>query len=813
MQKQLSRYAMTASSFKLFSDSSAKTPVSSVLIAAICVLVATLLRSGLDPLVEDNVPYATYFLAIIAATRISGILGGVVALLGGALAAAYLFVPPRLSFVVAGLANLSGMATYLLMGGLVLYLSEEMRSATRKAQRATEESLQRQRQLEEETAERQRAEDLVRLESERWRVTLSSIGDAVITSAPDGKITFMNSVAQELTGWTFDEARGAELKHVFNIVNEETREPVDNPCDKVLKEGVVVGLANHTVLIRKDGTEVPIEDTAAPIRESNGEIVGVVLVFHDVSQKRRDQLALTESELRFRIVANSAPVMIWIAGKDKQCTWFNKAWLQFTGRPHEKEIGEGWAEGVHPEDRAGCLKIYHDAFDRRQEFKMEYRLRRHDGQYCWVLDHGVPRDTPEFSGYIGSCFDISELKQAEQYRKDALRRETEARAQAEEASRLKDEFLATVSHELRTPLTPMLGWVRILRTRETKREVLEHGLEVIERNIRLQSRIVEDLLDVSRIVLGKLRLKLSSLSLARVLDQAVESVHAAAQAKSITILRESNPKDVVISGDSDRLHQVFWNILSNAIKFTPKNGRITISLSVEESMAVISIADTGEGISAEYLPRMFERFSQADSSAMRAHGGMGLGLAIVRHLVELHGGKVSAESPGKQKGTTVTVRLPIAAVNLPLPKNEEESPAKEKPVVAPLKGVRILVVEDEADSRDYIAEVLRLAGAQVMAAASAREAIEVIKQFNADVLVSDLGMPEEDGFSLLRRLRLLPQGRLPAIALTAYAREDDRVRALEAGFQLHLTKPADPFELSQAVGSVLAHRNGKPAAD
>jgi signal transduction histidine kinase/ActR/RegA family two-component response regulator len=396
-----------------------------------------------------------------------------------------------------------------------------------------------------------------------------------------------------------------------------------------------------------------------------------------------------------------------------------------------------------------------------------------------------------------------------------------ATAQAEQANRAKDTFLATLSHELRTPLTAVLGWAKMLHEMKLDGDTARHGLKVIERNAEAQNQLVRDLLDVSRIITGKLRLETTSVDLAPVVESALDSVRQAAEAKDISLGVELGAGPEVVSGDPDRLQQVVWNLLSNAIKFTPKGGRVGVSLGREGSDVLIRVSDTGQGISPEFLPYVFERFRQADGSTTRQHGGLGLGLAVVRHLVEQHGGHVSAESKGEGLGSTFTITLPLAAVRAGTARADGEGAAGRRPHGAasarttgelePLAGVRVLVVDDQPDARELLAMVLERAGAVVATAASADAAVRLLRADPADVLVSDIGMPGEDGYEFLGRVRALPAsegGRVPAVALTAYATEEDRRRALAAGFEEHVAKPVEPSDLVAAVASLASRARG-----
>jgi len=895
-----------------------------------------------------------------------------------------------------------------------------------------------------------------------WRVTLDSIGDAVIATDPQGRVVFLNPVAQTLTGWTQVEAAGRRLEEVFVVVNEASRAKLENPVEKVLHTGHVAGLANHSVLINRDGRDIPIDDSAAPIRDQSGGLVGVVLIFRDITERRRAERtrsylaaivessddaiigktiegvitswntgaerifgytageiigrpitvlipperhaeeheilkrlsrgeriehyvttrirkdgsllvislsispikestgkiigaskiarditerqrsaeALRQSERLFHLLADSAPMMVWLSGKDKLCTFFNKRWLDFRGRMMQQELGNSWTEGVHPEDLERCLHIYVTAFDERKEFEMEYRLRRHDGVYRWILDKGIPLFSPEdtFTGYIGSSVDITERKEAEEAlrvaeeqlrlvtdnmaaavtrcsrdlryewvspvyaqwlrrkqedivgrpilevigtegyeairphmervlsgareeyvafvnfegpglrwihavymptkdsagsvngwvavvsditdrrqleveREELLQREHEARARAEEVNQLKDEFLATVSHELRTPLTAILGWATLLRAGGLGAKQSELALETIERNAKTQAELVEDLLDVSRIITGKLRLDVRPVRLPSVVESAVRSVAPAAEAKGIRIQTVIDPNAGPVSGDPARLQQVLWNLLSNAIKFTPQGGRVQVRLERINSHIEIIVSDTGQGIRADFLPYVFDRFRQAEGGSRRQHSGLGLGLAIVHHLVELHGGTVRVDSPGEGQGATFTVRLPIMIMHSREDDEDRVHPrdaTKRALVLARvpnLVGIKVLLIDDEPDTRRLLRIVLEQCGAEIRDASSAEEALGMVQEWKPSVIVSDIGMPGVDGYDFIQKFRdwQREQGTwVPAVALTAYARAEDRVRALTAGYQIHVAKPIDPVEFALVVAGQVA---------
>ncbi|HEX8141224.1 MAG TPA: response regulator [Pyrinomonadaceae bacterium] len=407
--------------------------------------------------------------------------------------------------------------------------------------------------------------------------------------------------------------------------------------------------------------------------------------------------------------------------------------------------------------------------------------------------------------------EVAERIEAEEGRARMLIREQAARAEAERANRTKDEFLATLSHELRTPLTAILGWSHLLRTNKLDEANTARALETIERNARSQSQLIDDLLDVSRIITGKLRLELRPVELVPIIETAIDSMRPAAEARAIRFDVALDHAASLVSGDASRLQQVVWNLFSNAVKFTPEGGSVAVKLECIDSHARITVSDTGQGIDPKFLPFIFDRFRQADGSTTRKHGGLGLGLAIVRHLVELHGGTIKVHSDGIGRGATFTLGLPLRngrgqfehAAQSPTAIHKDGQDTFDFPPV--LDGLRILIVDDDIDSREFITAVLTRCGARVSCCETAAEAIDAIQAWDADLLISDIGLPHEDGYSLIRKVRELGRrqhGQIPAIALTAYASTEDRAHALAAGFQMHVTKPVEPEELVAAISNL-----------
>jgi PAS domain S-box-containing protein len=529
----------------------------------------------------------------------------------------------------------------------------------------------------------------------------------------------------------------------------------------------------------------------------DGTVESVLCIGRDVTEYKRAEQALRESEARFRrlIDSNVIGCIFWdISG---MITDANHAFLQMVGYTREDLLAGkmNWKDMTPVEHLSGSEQAIAQMKQVGTADALEKEYIRSDGSRVPVLLGGVMLEGYQDRG-VSFVLDLSKQKQLE----NQLRQQAE---QLEQANRLKDEFLAILSHELRSPLNSILGWAKLLRTRNFDEATTARAIETIERNAALQTQLVEDLLDVSRILQGKFSLNISPTNLASTIDAAIETMHLAAQAKSIQVECFIDSDVGLVAGDPNRLQQVVWNLLSNAIKFTPPGGTVMVSLERNGSEAQIQVSDTGKGINADFLPHVFDYFRQGDSSITRTHGGLGLGLAIVRYLVELHGGTIDAESPGEGKGATFTVRLPLMKAQ-PQTSNSEEVCDR----ALSLLGVRVLVVDDEPDTRELIKFVLENSGAQAIAVASAGEALLAFEQWSPDVLVSDIGMPQEDGYTLIRKLRAREskQGKLiPAVALTAYAREEDYRQAMEAGFQRHIPKPVEPNELV----AVVAHLVGR----
>lgn len=481
--------------------------------------------------------------------------------------------------------------------------------------------------------------------------------------------------------------------------------------------------------------------------------------------------------------------------------YVNDAFTRQTGYTAEEVIGKTPRILQGPKSDRETLNCIHMALESWQPILVEVLNYRKDGSEFWseLSIVPVPDEKGWYTHWTSVQRDITERKQAEERQVELLKREQAARAEAEQANRIKDEFLATLSHELRTPLNAIVGFSQLLRMRQYDRPATDEIARTIERNGKAQAQLVDDLLDVSRIITGKMRLEFRSVSLQGVVRAALETITPSAQSKQIRLIARLDPEAGPVSGDETRLQQVVWNLLSNAVKFTPRGGEVQVSLACINSQIQLAITDTGVGITAAFLPHVFERFHQGDGTTTRKYGGLGLGLAIVRHLVEVHGGTVGVESPGEGHGSTFTVRLPLPVAQadsnyIPLTTLGTEVVAG----LPRLEGLRLLVVDDEPDARKLLHLLLEGCGAQVTVASSSVEALRLIEQVNPDVLVSDIGMPEQDGYELIQQVR----GRglsVPAVALTAYARSEDRMRALSTGFDTHVPKPVEIAELVTVI--------------
>ena len=551
-----------------------------------------------------------------------------------------------------------------------------------------------------------------------------------------------------------------------------------------------------------------------PIRDASGRVQGVLMQGNDVTAVAREEAARRQVEERFRALVQSMADGYALAQMitDESGKFVNYRFVE-VNPAFERQTGLANPIGKTAHEMLpGLDPIWFERYGEVARTGVPFRIESHiEGLNRWYDIQANRVGDPEQKLVAVVFNDITPRRAAEAERERALSLESTARADAENANRLRDDFLATVSHELRTPLNAMLGWVQMLRVGTLSPEKTKHALATIERNARAQTQLIDDLLDVSRILAGKLRLELEPVDVKLVVEAVCDAVQPAALAKEVQV-ECATQQGLMTLGDAHRLQQIIGNLLSNAIKFTPRRGRVKIVALAVDSVIRIGVTDTGQGIAPDFLPHVFERFRQANASTTRAHGGLGLGLAIARQLVELHGGKISAASEGVGKGATFIVELPRAAsAGEPgvVRRTASSAELRESRVLA---GRDVLVVEDEADTRDMLRSMVEMLGGKVRVAANAREAFASLTAAPPDLLLSDVAMPEEDGYSLIGRIRqLAPErgGRVPAVAITAFSRTEDRMRALRAGFDSHVAKPVEASELTAILEAMLA-RAGKP---
>jgi PAS domain S-box-containing protein len=804
----------------------------------------------------------------------------------------------RRSYAVSQTSHLLTAAVGLLMVGAVYWLLLRSLSARQKAAQAI-------------------------YEQRQWfEKTLASIGDAVIVADAQGRVTFLNSVAQTLTGWREDQAKGQPLDAVCQIVSENPRKLLENPVTKVLVSGRIVGLSNRALLIDRSRTRRPIDDCAAPIKDQKGRVVGVVLVLRDITDRRRveealrrqtaqlqeqanqarlldhahliirqadgrilfwnsgaaemygfskeeaegqlshsllqavfpkpleeinaellrygnwqgelvhtrkdgstisvashwalyqdeqgqparvleinneateiDRLreSLRQSEVQFRQLADAMPQIVWAARPDGFCDYYNQRWYEYTGFARGEYGQQSWEQILHPDDLERSVATYLRCIQAEQPYQIEYRFKdRHSGGYRWFLGRALPaRDE---SGcvirWFGTCTDIDDTKNAQEALKEADRR--------------KDEFLATLAHELRNPIAPIRNAVELVRRADGDAALIEQARNIMERQLSQMVRLVDDLLDISRITTGKLQLRRERVELVTVVQSAAEAVRPLidAQAHELTVALPQEP--VYLDADPTRLAQVISNLLSNAAKFTDKGGHIWLTAQRQDGDVVLSVQDTGIGISAEDLPHIFEIFSQVAPALERSQGGLGIGLSLVRGFVELHGGNIQARSAGLGKGSEFSLRLPV--VERPAPQALQPGTRQHQQSRCVPKS-RILVVEDNRDSADSLALLLRLMGYDTHTAQDGFEAVQTAATIRPEVILLDIGLPRMNGYEAARCIRNQVGGtNIVLIALTGWGQEEDKRRAIAAGFDHHLTKPLDPAALENLLATLTLKR-------
>jgi PAS domain S-box-containing protein len=631
---------------------------------------------------------------------------------------------------------------------------------------------------------------------------IDSSDDAILSESLDGVITSWNRGAERMFGYSAAEAIG---QHGRLLIPLELQGEEDNVLAHIVRGKSLEHY--ETVRQTKDGRKLDISLTVSPISDGRGRIVGATKIARDVTLRKRAY----EQRERLASIIDSSDDAIVSKTLEGVITSWNRGAEQMFGYSAAEAIGQHIKLIIPPELHAEEDDVL--AHLRRGEKIDHYETVRQtkDGRKLDIsLTVSPIKDAQgRIIGASKVARDITLRKRVEEERERLMAREEAARRTAEEANRLKDDFLATVSHELRNPLNSIVGWAGLLRSGKLDEKTVARAVDAILRGAQAQDQIISDLLDVARIVNGRLRLDVRPVQLIEVLESAIDAVRPAAEGKQIHLQALLDPAASPLAGDPDRLRQVFWNLLSNAVKFTSKNGRIQIVSQRTNSHIEIVVSDNGIGIEPELLPYVFDRFRQGDSGTNRQSSGLGLGLSIVRNLVELHGGSVRVESKGPGQGASFTVSLPTLIALSASHEEERVHPTAEELAPAEaglsLANLRVLVVDDEAGAREVASTILAHAQAEVRKAESASEALQIMDQWQPDVLVADIGMPEIDGYEFIRRVRsrsLQSGGAIPAVALTAYARTQDRMRVLSAGYQMHVPKPIQPAELVTVVASL-----------
>ena len=641
-------------------------------------------------------------------------------------------------------------------------------------------------------------------EADGLRVTLSSIGDGVITTDRNGCVAFLNPVAQELTGWTQEDAFGKPLQQVFHIVNEDSRAEVENPALRALREGIIVGLANHTVLISRDETERPIDDSAAPIRSRAGETAGAVLVFRDITERRKAERLLHTSELRYRRLFQTAKDGILILDAvSGRITDANSFMAGLVGIDAHELLGKELHEIGLFADQEESKRAFRELQQNRY-IRYEHLPVRREGAPGGVVEVEVIANVYQEDGKLVAQCNVRDISQ-----RVAMERKVREQAGAlAQQSRRKDEFLAMLSHELRNPLAPIRSAVHLLRTQEAQSATIlqRQAHEIIERQVGNLTKIISDLMEVSRVISGRIRLRTQTIDLNEIVRHAAETVAPLFERRRHQLILNTCSDPAWTSADPTRMEEVFINLLNNAAKYTPDGGRIEVWCEHQDGAKHVQfrVRDNGVGIAPEMLRDglIFDLFTQADRSLDRAEGGLGIGLSLAQRLVQLHGGTIEAYSPPRDappgaRGSEFIVRLPVGAPPA------SHTPSVPEPAPHPL-GLRVLVVDDNADLVTVLAASLRERGFSVQSAFNGPDAVLLAEEWRADVVLLDIGLPGLDGYEVARRLRRAKRtdhlGRpIRIISITGYGRPSDIQLAAEAGFDAHLVKPVDFTELEKLM--------------
>ena len=623
-------------------------------------------------------------------------------------------------------------------------------------------------------------------ETETFEITLKSIGDAVIVTDAGGRITFLNPVAERVTGWSMAEASGQPFEKVFHIVNEHTGAPVEHPVAKVLETGGIVGLANHTVLITRDGQSIPIDDSGAPVRASNGELIGIIVVFRDVTDRKRAE----HTRAWLAAIVDSSDDAVISKTLDGIVTSWNPAARRLFGYEPAEIIGKPITTVIPVELHA-------------EEVEILARLRRGER-----VDHFETVRMDKDGRRIEVALTISPIKDEEgaiigasKIARDITERKRSERL-LREADRQKDEFLATLAHELRNPLAPICSAAELLKQAKSLAPELRAATAILERQARHMTHLVDDLLDMSRITSGRIRLQPEPIELTELLRGVIETYRQSADAARHQLAFAASGVPIHVNGDRIRLTQVVSNILHNAVKYTPPGGRIEIGLRTESRQAIVNVRDNGMGIPPEMLEHIFEPFAQLDRSFERTDGGLGIGLTLAKRLIELHQGRIDVRSAGRGKGTEFLIHLPTTAA---APTQRVRAPPDTH--FDPSVSRRVLIADDNHDAAVSLSILLQSMGHDTRVVHDGIEALEEAELFRPEVVLLDLGMPRLDGYETARRIASLPWAAATQIvAVTGWGQEGDRQRAKEAGFHRHLVKPVDLDALREVISSAQADR-------
>jgi PAS domain S-box-containing protein len=760
-------------------------------VAIAFVLIALVLMLVLDPLIQvDDASFLLFYGAVMLSSWYGGRSAGILATISSVILANYFFMESRLGLDLS-LAGTSKMMIFMVQGIIFSILVGSLRTAQKQLQRSLRQRGRAEVELRDSEAD-------LRLNRERLDFVLQSTGIGLwLNPLPLGELNW-DIKTREL--FFVPEGVQPTLELFWSRVHPEDREPTRLAVEAALCNKTLYAI-DHRAVHPETGESRWIRSAGKATYAPDGTPIHFDGISYDISDRKAAEAELRQKNAILDVINESAPTPIFVKDRQGRIIYANPATLRVLGKTADEVIGARDCDLYpDPEDAARVM-----ANDQRvmEIGHTEVVEESPDGVRTFLgMKAPYRNEAGEVIGLIGISNDITDRVQVERDRTRVLEQEQAAREAAEQANRIKDEFLAVLSHELRSPLNPILGWTKLLQSQNYTPAEMAQALATIERNAKLQVQLIDDLLDVSRILQGKMSLNICPVNLVTTIEAALETVRLAAEAKGIQIYTALDEKIGTVSGDSTRLQQIVWNLLTNAIKFTPQGGSIEVRLHQVENVAQIEVQDTGKGIKPDFLPYVFDSFRQEDGAITRKFGGLGLGLAIVRYLTEQHGGMITVESAGEGQGATFIVRLPLHHTT-PAGLPAETSPAQS----LDLNQLKILVVDDEADMRELMRVLLASYGAQVQTARSAMEALHQLESWRPQVLISDIGMPEMDGYMLLRKVRHLPPeqgGHIPAIALTAYAGEYDQQQTLAAGFQKHVAKPVEPNQLAEAIVTLVS---------